>query len=114
RRAPAGPRHRRRPEPQLDPSFPHAPGDPGPARHGRRPGLPSSATARPGSGAITATLWTRYFGIRSVFRGPEAPTASVEASALTHSGVHGHVRGPTPLLRIQSDERLVALTRRGN
>jgi len=38
----------------------------------------------------------------------------VEASALTHSGVHGHVRGPTPLLRIQSDERLVALTRRGN
>jgi RNA polymerase sigma factor (sigma-70 family) len=57
---------------------------------------------------------TRYFGIRSVFRGPEAPTASVEASALTHSGVHGHVRGPTPLLRIQSDERLVALTRRGN
>jgi len=38
----------------------------------------------------------------------------VEASALTHSGVHGHVRGPTPFLRIQSDERLVALTRRGN
>jgi RNA polymerase sigma factor (sigma-70 family) len=38
----------------------------------------------------------------------------LEASALTHSGVHGHVRGPTPLLRIQSDERLVALTRRGN
>ena len=38
----------------------------------------------------------------------------MEASALTHSGVHGHVRGPTPLLRIQSDERLVALTRRGN
>jgi RNA polymerase sigma factor (sigma-70 family) len=38
----------------------------------------------------------------------------VEASALTHSGVHSHVRGPTPLLRIQSDERLVALTRRGN
>ena len=38
----------------------------------------------------------------------------MEASALTHSGVHGHVRGPTPFLRIQSDERLVALTRRGN
>jgi RNA polymerase sigma factor (sigma-70 family) len=38
----------------------------------------------------------------------------VEASALIHSGVHGHVRGPTPFLRIQSDERLVALTRRGN
>ena len=38
----------------------------------------------------------------------------MEASALTHAEVHGHVRGPTPLLRLQSDERLVALTRRGN
>jgi RNA polymerase sigma factor (sigma-70 family) len=38
----------------------------------------------------------------------------VEASALTHAGAHGHLRGPTPLLRLQSDERLVALTRRGN
>jgi RNA polymerase sigma factor (sigma-70 family) len=38
----------------------------------------------------------------------------VEASsALTHLGAEG-VRGPTPLLRLQSDERLVALTRRGN
>ena len=51
-----------------------------------------------------------------MFVSPGAPPhrSSVEASALTHSGVHGHVRGPTPLLRIQSDERLVALTRRGN
>jgi RNA polymerase sigma factor (sigma-70 family) len=38
----------------------------------------------------------------------------VEASALTHAGAHGHLRGPTPLLRLQSDERLVGLTRRGN
>jgi RNA polymerase sigma factor (sigma-70 family) len=38
----------------------------------------------------------------------------LEASALTHAGAHAHVRGPTPLLRLQSDERLVALTRRGN
>jgi len=35
------------------------------------------------------------------------------SSALTHLGDEG-VRGPTPLLRLQSDERLVALTRRGN
>jgi RNA polymerase sigma factor (sigma-70 family) len=35
------------------------------------------------------------------------------SSALTHLGAEG-VRGPTPLLRLQSDERLVALTRRGN
>jgi RNA polymerase sigma factor (sigma-70 family) len=37
----------------------------------------------------------------------------VEASALNHVSADG-LRGPTPLLRIQSDERLVALTRRGN
>jgi RNA polymerase sigma factor (sigma-70 family) len=37
----------------------------------------------------------------------------VEASALNHVDAAG-LRGPTPLLRIQSDERLVALTRRGN
>jgi RNA polymerase sigma factor (sigma-70 family) len=37
----------------------------------------------------------------------------VEASALQHVSTDG-LRGPTPLLRIQSDERLVALTRRGN
>jgi RNA polymerase sigma factor (sigma-70 family) len=37
----------------------------------------------------------------------------VEASALQHASRDG-LRGPTPLLRLQSDERLVALTRRGN
>ncbi|MDQ3408386.1 MAG: sigma-70 family RNA polymerase sigma factor [Actinomycetota bacterium] len=37
----------------------------------------------------------------------------MEASALQHSGSLG-LRGPTPLLRLQSDERLVALARRGN
>src|SRR5919199_1320577 len=37
----------------------------------------------------------------------------MEVSALKHAGVAG-LRGPTPLLRLQSDERLVALTRRGN
>jgi len=37
----------------------------------------------------------------------------VEASALNHAAADG-LRGPTPLLRLQSDERLVALTRRGN
>jgi RNA polymerase sigma factor (sigma-70 family) len=36
----------------------------------------------------------------------------VEATALTHSSVPGLSR-PSPLLRLQSDERLVALTRRG-
>jgi RNA polymerase sigma factor (sigma-70 family) len=37
----------------------------------------------------------------------------MEASALTHSGIAPALRGPTPLLRLQSDERLIALTRRG-
>ena len=36
----------------------------------------------------------------------------MEATALRSAGAHG-LRGPTPLLRLQSDERLVALTRRG-
>ena len=38
---------------------------------------------------------------------------SVEVSALTHSGSMPGLRGPSPLLRLQSDERLIALTRRG-
>src|SRR3954453_11079432 len=37
----------------------------------------------------------------------------MEATTLTHVGAAG-MRGPTPLLRLASDERLVTLTRRGN
>jgi RNA polymerase sigma factor (sigma-70 family) len=37
----------------------------------------------------------------------------VEASALTHAGTAGHA-SRSPLLRLQSDERLIALVRRGN
>jgi RNA polymerase sigma factor (sigma-70 family) len=37
----------------------------------------------------------------------------VEVSSLRYSGAAG-LRGPTPLLRLQGDERLVVLTRRGN
>src|ERR1700735_4642614 len=38
----------------------------------------------------------------------------MEASALTHkNAATPAMRGPTPLLRLQSDERLIALTRRG-
>jgi RNA polymerase sigma factor (sigma-70 family) len=39
--------------------------------------------------------------------------ATMEASALKHPVPIG-MRGPTPLLRLQSDERLIALVRRGN
>ena len=37
----------------------------------------------------------------------------MEASALTHSSRMPGLRGPSALLRLQSDERLIALTRRG-
>jgi RNA polymerase sigma factor (sigma-70 family) len=37
----------------------------------------------------------------------------MEVSALTHSSSVSGLRGPSPLLRLQSDERLIALTRRG-
>jgi RNA polymerase sigma factor (sigma-70 family) len=37
----------------------------------------------------------------------------VEASALTHSSRMPGLRGPSALLRLQSDERLIGLTRRG-
>ena len=38
----------------------------------------------------------------------------MEASALTHASALPGLRGPSALLRLQSDERLIALTRRGN
>src|SRR6266576_1320527 len=37
----------------------------------------------------------------------------MEVSALTHSSSVPGLRGPSPLLRLQSDDRLIALTRRG-
>jgi RNA polymerase sigma factor (sigma-70 family) len=37
----------------------------------------------------------------------------VEVSALTHTSAMPALRGPSALLRLQSDERLIALTRRG-
>jgi RNA polymerase sigma factor (sigma-70 family) len=37
----------------------------------------------------------------------------MEVSALTHSNAAPALRGASPLLRLQSDERLIALTRRG-
>ena len=45
--------------------------------------------------------------------GPLRPSALLEASALHHAGTAG-LHGRSPLLRLQSDERLIALIRRGN
>src|SRR3954451_22959618 len=46
-------------------------------------------------------------------RGHGKARSRMEVSALKIHGAAG-LRGPTPLLRLQGDERLVALTRRGN
>src|SRR4051794_19286753 len=45
--------------------------------------------------------------------GREGTHTRVEVSALKHAGVAG-IHGRSPLLRLQSDEKLVALIRRGN
>ena len=37
----------------------------------------------------------------------------MEVSSFTHRPTLAGLRGPSPLLRLQSDERLIALTRRG-
>ena len=37
----------------------------------------------------------------------------MEVSALTHTGAMPSLRGPSALLKLQSDERLIAMTRRG-
>jgi RNA polymerase sigma factor (sigma-70 family) len=58
----------------------------------------------------------RNFAPRRQFQstaGSHLAVTRVEVSALRHSPATG-LRGPTPLLRLQGDERLVALTRRGN
>src|SRR3954469_20531299 len=54
-------------------------------------------------------LLPRRYGVFSEW----TPSDVMEVSALRHPPGLA-LRGPTPLLRLQSDERLVALTRRGN
>src|SRR2546423_1286000 len=54
-------------------------------------------------------LLPRRYGVFSQW----TPSDVMEVSALRHPPGLA-LRGPTPLLRLQSDERLVALTRRGN
>jgi RNA polymerase sigma factor (sigma-70 family) len=65
----------------------------------------------PGSGLA---LWDRNSHAGTVSRGLEAPIGpSVEVSTLTHTSTIPGLRGASSLLRLQSDERLIALTRRG-
>src|SRR5256884_2872868 len=55
----------------------------------------------------------RNFPVATVSPPPKGTFTRVEVSALKHAGMPG-LHGSSPLLRLQSDERLVALTRRGN
>ncbi len=58
-------------------------------------------------------LWCSNLSAPSGFSRAESVRIPLEVSALTHAGVAGtHAR--SPLLRLQSDERLIALIRRGN
>src|SRR5919201_7038829 len=59
------------------------------------------------------TRFSRNFAVATVSTPPKGIFTRVEVSALKHAGVPG-VHGSSPLLRLQSDERLVTLTRRGN
>src|SRR5207253_4781287 len=56
---------------------------------------------------------SRYFPPATVSSPLDAPDV-MEVSALRHPAGGLALRGPAQLLRLQSDERLVALTRRGN
>src|SRR5688500_1124816 len=56
---------------------------------------------------------SRNLAARQRFQPADPILRALEVSALKHAGPTGlHAR--TPLLRLQGDERLVALTRRGN
>src|SRR3954463_15168930 len=59
-----------------------------------------------------ASLGASNFPAGRLFYGRQDPSR-VEGSALQHAGAAG-LPGRSPLLRLQSDERLVALVRRGN
>jgi RNA polymerase sigma factor (sigma-70 family) len=80
-------------------------------------------TAVPGAARRTRTRtarhgacwlpWGSNLSALSGFSRAESVRIPLEVSALTHAGVAGtHAR--SPLLRLQSDERLIALIRRGN
>jgi RNA polymerase sigma factor (sigma-70 family) len=59
------------------------------------------------------SVFARNFPVATVSSPPKGTFTRVEVSALKHAGMPG-LHGSSPLLRLQSDERLVALTRRGN
>ena len=86
------------------------------------PGIERAAAPRPPPPLKTRVRITQLFrcygvllteGRRSCWS-EALTTRRVEVSALRYSPGSLSLHGKTPLLRLQSDERLVALTRRGN
>jgi RNA polymerase sigma factor (sigma-70 family) len=75
----------------------------------RHPGLRPKATPAAAVQDRRPTLQVRNFSRSCAV----SPPTRVEVSALKHAGPAG-LHGRSPLLRLQSDERLVALTRRGS
>ena len=59
------------------------------------------------------SAFARNFPVATVSSPPKGTFTRVEVSALKHAGMPG-LHGSSPLLRLQSDERLIALTRRGH
>jgi RNA polymerase sigma factor (sigma-70 family) len=67
--------------------------------------------------SVHAYAWRqpeRNLGVVTVFWTQGAFLATLEASALTHAGRRGLLARRSPLLRLQGDERLVAMLRGGN
>ena len=77
--------------------------------------LTNSATRAPYKGSVRTRRKgpDRNFPVATVSSPAKVPARVLEVSALKHAGPAG-IHGTSPLLRLQSDERLVALVRRGN
>src|SRR5262249_49808794 len=74
----------------------------------------SEATLRDTATARLRPQPRGWYRVKQGRRQPSTrPRTTVEASALTRTSTMPGLRGPSPLLRLQSDERLTALTRRG-
>src|SRR5262249_29361944 len=75
----------------------------------------SEATLRDTATARLRPQPRGWYRVKQGRRQPSTrPRTTVEASALTRTSTMPGLRGPSPLLKLQSDEKLVALTRRGH
>src|SRR5262249_51396699 len=85
-----------------------------PSHRGRRGAeIATTRRKRPHGGEISASCATETPRLLPCPEGIATTGSCVEASAFTHSRAMPRLRGPSPLLRLQSDDKLIALTRRG-